>query len=83
MKTIILNINGQLKSINIESIGLNVLGYMFLIASVWDGFQPAAIGLMIFILDHIRHPYPNILDVSEEEVNEMTKEGDDDDIYPT
>lgn len=75
----ILKVNNEFFQIEPLSIFLHVIAFIFLVASISDGFNPLFAALLIMIFDAIRYPYPNIENVTEEVGDSF----DDDDMGPT
>lgn len=60
-----LEINGKQFNVDFMSMGLNIIGFLALIASIQGELGYGVIALLIFIFDHIRHPYPVIINLEE------------------
>ena len=63
---------GRYFQIDPISIGLHVIAFVGIVASIHDGLVPVGIALLILIYDMLRNPEPNIYEV------EIKKEESDD-----
>lgn len=72
----VVQIKDRFFMVDLMSVGLNLIGFIALIASWQDGLLAVIIALLIFLLDEVKHPNPVIMEVKEEDI----EKNDDNDL---